>query len=57
MLIYTTIMVVSQEPFRRASLSKSAEARLHWRKVINIFWASFPLVILFAVMVGAGWAF
>ena len=58
MLIYTTIMVLSQEPFRRASLSKSAgDSRLHWRKVINLFWISFPFVVLLAVGVGVGWAF
>lgn len=57
MLIYTTIVVLGQEPLRRASLSNSADPRLHWRKVINLFWISFPLVILLAMATAAGWAF
>jgi len=53
LLLYTTILFLAREAFRRACLSKSAEDK--WPQVINLVWCSIPIGILFSGVLSVVW--
>jgi oligosaccharide translocation protein RFT1 len=55
-LLYTTILFVSREAFRKACLSKS-NVGIQWRQTINLLWCTVPLGIVTAVLLSVIWLF
>ncbi|XP_036389755.1 protein RFT1 homolog [Megalops cyprinoides] len=52
-LLYSTLVFLSREAFRRACLSGGAEQ--NWRQVINLLWLTVPLGVLWALVLGCVW--
>uniref|UniRef100_W5NB09 Protein RFT1 homolog n=1 Tax=Lepisosteus oculatus TaxID=7918 RepID=W5NB09_LEPOC len=52
-LLYSTVVFLSREAFRRACLSGSAQQ--NWRQVVNLLWLTVPLGVLWSVLLGAVW--
>ncbi|KAI1892741.1 hypothetical protein AGOR_G00136660 [Albula goreensis] len=52
-LLYSTLVFLSREAFRRACLSSKAEH--NWRQVINLLWLTVPLGVLWASVLGCVW--
>lgn len=52
-LLYSTVLFMSREAFRRACLSQTS--RQHWQQVINLLWCTFPLGIIFGAILGYVW--
>ncbi|XP_063071284.1 protein RFT1 homolog [Engraulis encrasicolus] len=56
MLLYSTLVFLSREAFRRACLSGGGE-QANWRQNINLLWLTFPLGCAWAVLLVGVWAF
>lgn len=52
-LLYSTLVFLSREAFRRACLSGGANH--NWRQVINLLWLTLPLGVLWAVLLVCVW--
>lgn len=52
-LLYSTLVFLSREAFRRACLSGGANHS--WRQVINLLWLTLPLGVLWAVLLVCVW--
>ncbi|XP_064154766.1 protein RFT1 homolog [Anguilla rostrata] len=52
-LLYSTVVFLSREAFRRACLSGKAEH--NWRQIINLLWLAVPLGVLWASVLGCVW--
>uniref|UniRef100_A0A8C6U6E9 Protein RFT1 homolog n=1 Tax=Neogobius melanostomus TaxID=47308 RepID=A0A8C6U6E9_9GOBI len=52
-LLYSTIVFLSREAFRRACLSGGANHS--WKQVINLLWLTLPLGVLWAVLLVCVW--
>ncbi|XP_066520508.1 man(5)GlcNAc(2)-PP-dolichol translocation protein RFT1 isoform X2 [Hoplias malabaricus] len=54
MLLYTTLVFLSREAFRRACLSGDGAGR-NWRQVINLLWFTLPLGCFWGVLLVCVW--
>ncbi|XP_077582016.1 man(5)GlcNAc(2)-PP-dolichol translocation protein RFT1 [Stigmatopora nigra] len=54
-LLYSTLVFLSREAFRRACLSSSAGTKHNWRRTINLLWLTLPLGALWGVLLAAVW--
>lgn len=55
-LLYTTILFLAREAFRKTCLSHSAENKeTKWDQIINLVWISVPLGVLTALIFGFIW--
>ncbi|XP_072238352.1 man(5)GlcNAc(2)-PP-dolichol translocation protein RFT1 [Leuresthes tenuis] len=54
-LLYSTVVFLSREAFRRACLSGESGTNRSWRQVINLLWLTVPLGVLWAVLLGGVW--
>uniref|UniRef100_A0A8C9SYL4 Protein RFT1 homolog n=1 Tax=Scleropages formosus TaxID=113540 RepID=A0A8C9SYL4_SCLFO len=52
-LLYSTVVFLSREAFRRACLSGGTEQ--NWRQIINLLWLTLPLGSLWAFALGSVW--
>lgn len=53
MLLYSTILFIAREAFRRACLSQSS--RHYWPQVINLLWCSLPVGVVCASILSYVW--
>ncbi|XP_068598864.1 man(5)GlcNAc(2)-PP-dolichol translocation protein RFT1 [Brachionichthys hirsutus] len=54
-LLYSTLVFLSREAFRRACLSRVSETRHRWRQIINLLWLTLPLGVMWAALLAAVW--
>uniref|UniRef100_A0A8C2K4L2 Protein RFT1 homolog n=1 Tax=Cyprinus carpio TaxID=7962 RepID=A0A8C2K4L2_CYPCA len=54
MLLYSTLVFLSREAFRRACLSGEGAGR-NWRQVINLLWLTFPVGCVWGVLLVCVW--
>ncbi|XP_041638979.1 protein RFT1 homolog isoform X1 [Cheilinus undulatus] len=54
-LLYSTLVFLSREAFRRACLSGVSGTNHSWRQVINLLWLTFPLGVLWAALLACVW--
>ncbi|KAM4587771.1 man(5)GlcNAc(2)-PP-dolichol translocation protein RFT1 [Odontesthes bonariensis] len=54
-LLYSTVVFLSREAFRRACLSGESGTNRSWRQVINLLWLTVPLGVLWAILLGGVW--
>ncbi|XP_058488382.1 protein RFT1 homolog [Solea solea] len=54
-LLYTTLVFLSREAFRRACLSGGSGTNHSWRQVINLLWLTLPLGVLWAALLVCVW--
>ncbi|XP_056130858.1 protein RFT1 homolog [Lampris incognitus] len=54
-LLYSTLVFLSREAFRRACLSGGSGAGRNWRQVINLLWLTLPLGVLWALLLVCVW--
>ncbi|KAK2858009.1 hypothetical protein Q7C36_005928 [Tachysurus vachellii] len=54
MLLYSTLVFLSREAFRRACLSAEGAER-NWRQIINLLWLTLPLGCFWAVLLVYVW--
>ncbi|XP_077384944.1 man(5)GlcNAc(2)-PP-dolichol translocation protein RFT1 [Festucalex cinctus] len=54
-LLYTTLVFLSREAFRRACLSGSVDGKHNWRQLINLLWLTLPLGVLWGALLAAVW--
>ncbi|KAM8914710.1 man(5)GlcNAc(2)-PP-dolichol translocation protein RFT1 isoform 1-T2 [Spinachia spinachia] len=54
-LLYSTLVFLSREAFRRACLSGGSGTDHSWRQVINLLWLTLPLGVLWAALLVAVW--
>uniref|UniRef100_A0A7N6B193 Protein RFT1 homolog n=1 Tax=Anabas testudineus TaxID=64144 RepID=A0A7N6B193_ANATE len=54
-LLYTTLVFLSREAFRRACLSGGSGTKHSWRQVINLLWLTLPLGVLWASLLICVW--
>uniref|UniRef100_A0A3P8R3J7 Protein RFT1 homolog n=1 Tax=Astatotilapia calliptera TaxID=8154 RepID=A0A3P8R3J7_ASTCA len=54
-LLYSTLVFLSREAFRRACLSGQSGKNHSWRPVINLLWMTVPLGVLWAVLLSYVW--
>ncbi|XP_051933265.1 protein RFT1 homolog [Hippocampus zosterae] len=54
-LLYSTLVFLSREAFRRACLSGSADGKRNWRQLINLLWLTLPLGVLWGALLAAVW--
>ncbi|XP_033481769.1 man(5)GlcNAc(2)-PP-dolichol translocation protein RFT1 [Epinephelus lanceolatus] len=54
-LLYSTLVFLSREAFRRACLSGVAGTNHSWRQVINLLWLMLPLGVFWAVVLISVW--
>ncbi|XP_061687952.1 protein RFT1 homolog isoform X1 [Syngnathoides biaculeatus] len=54
-LLYSTLVFLSREAFRKACLSGSDGGKHNWRQVINLLWLTLPLGALSGAMLAAVW--
>ncbi|XP_053577179.1 protein RFT1 homolog [Bombina bombina] len=52
-LLYTTVVFLAREAFRRACLSHSSQQ--NWRRTINLIWLAVPLGICWSLILGWVW--
>ncbi|CAL8339042.1 unnamed protein product [Merluccius merluccius] len=55
MLLYSTLVFLSREAFRRACLSGSSKTGQNWRQTINLLWLTLPLGVLWASILVCVW--
>nr|CAG4640795.1 EOG090X04LH [Eulimnadia texana] len=55
MLLFSTVMFVSREAFRRACLTKTSQH--NWPQVINLLWLTVPNTLLWASVFGYIWIY
>ncbi|KAK2914995.1 man(5)GlcNAc(2)-PP-dolichol translocation protein RFT1 [Channa argus] len=54
-LLYSTLVFLSREAFRRACLSGGSGTTHSWRQVINMLWLTLPLGVLWAALLVSVW--
>ncbi|XP_069007205.1 man(5)GlcNAc(2)-PP-dolichol translocation protein RFT1 isoform X2 [Embiotoca jacksoni] len=54
-LLYSTLVFLSREAFRRACLSGETGTNRSWRQVVNLLWLTLPLGVLWAVLLVCVW--
>uniref|UniRef100_A0A672YVZ3 Protein RFT1 homolog n=1 Tax=Sphaeramia orbicularis TaxID=375764 RepID=A0A672YVZ3_9TELE len=54
-LLYSTLVFLSREAFRRACLSGGSGTNHSWRQVINLLWLTLPLGILWSILLVCVW--
>lgn len=54
-LLYSTLVFLSREAFRRACLSGGSGSSHSWRQVINLLWLTLPLGVLWALLLVCIW--
>uniref|UniRef100_A0A4W6EP01 Protein RFT1 homolog n=1 Tax=Lates calcarifer TaxID=8187 RepID=A0A4W6EP01_LATCA len=54
-LLYSTLVFLSREAFRRACLSGGSGKNHSWRQIINLLWLTLPLGVLWAVLLVCVW--
>ncbi|XP_028302882.1 protein RFT1 homolog [Gouania willdenowi] len=54
-LLYSTLVFLSREAFRRACLSGVSGSKHSWRQVINLLWLTLPLGVLWAALLVCVW--
>uniref|UniRef100_A0A8C9YXZ0 Protein RFT1 homolog n=1 Tax=Sander lucioperca TaxID=283035 RepID=A0A8C9YXZ0_SANLU len=54
-LLYSTLVFLSREAFRRACLSGVSGPNHSWRQVINLLWLTLPLGVLWAALLVCVW--
>ncbi|KAK2862197.1 hypothetical protein Q5P01_001730 [Channa striata] len=54
-LLYSTLVFLSREAFRRACLSGGSGTTHSWRQVINLLWLTLPLGVLWATLLVCVW--
>ncbi|XP_040889161.1 protein RFT1 homolog isoform X2 [Toxotes jaculatrix] len=54
-LLYSTLVFLSREAFRRACLSGGSGTSHSWRQVINLLWLTLPLGVLWAALLVCVW--
>uniref|UniRef100_A0A1A8RL13 Protein RFT1 homolog n=4 Tax=Nothobranchius TaxID=28779 RepID=A0A1A8RL13_9TELE len=54
-LLYSTLVFLSREAFRRACLSGDSGTNRSWRQIINLLWLTVPLGVLWAILLGCVW--
>ncbi|CAN9511676.1 unnamed protein product [Ophioblennius macclurei] len=54
-LLYSTLVFLSREAFRRACLSGESGTNRSWRQVINLLWLTLPLGVLWASLLVCVW--
>uniref|UniRef100_A0A671W2F5 Protein RFT1 homolog n=1 Tax=Sparus aurata TaxID=8175 RepID=A0A671W2F5_SPAAU len=54
-LLYSTLVFLSREAFRRACLSGVSGTNHSWRQVINLLWLTLPLGVLWAALLACVW--
>lgn len=54
-LLYSTLVFLSREAFRRACLSGGSGTNHSWRQVINLLWLTLPLGVLWAALLVCVW--
>ncbi|XP_026161991.1 protein RFT1 homolog [Mastacembelus armatus] len=54
-LLYSTLVFLSREAFRRACLSGGSGTSHSWRQVINLLWLTLPLGVLWATLLVCVW--
>lgn len=54
-LLYSTLVFLSREAFRRACLSGLSGTNCSWRQVINLLWLTLPLGVLGALLLASVW--
>ncbi|XP_034388677.1 protein RFT1 homolog [Cyclopterus lumpus] len=54
-LLYSTLVFLSREAFRRACLSGVSGTNHSWRQVINLLWLTLPLGVLWAALLVCVW--
>ncbi|XP_061147642.1 protein RFT1 homolog isoform X1 [Syngnathus typhle] len=54
-LLYSTLVFLSREAFRRACLSGSDGGKHNWRQLINLLWLTLPLGVLWGALLAAVW--
>ncbi|XP_076202264.1 man(5)GlcNAc(2)-PP-dolichol translocation protein RFT1 isoform X2 [Aptenodytes patagonicus] len=52
-LLYSTVVFLAREAFRRACLSGSTKR--NWTKTINLLWLTFPLGVFWSIFLGLVW--
>ncbi|KAJ3602724.1 hypothetical protein NHX12_030473 [Muraenolepis orangiensis] len=55
MLLYSTLVFLSREAFRRACLSGGSGVNQSWRQTINLLWLTLPLGVLWASVLVCVW--
>ncbi|XP_068171877.1 man(5)GlcNAc(2)-PP-dolichol translocation protein RFT1 [Antennarius striatus] len=56
-LLYSTLVFLSREAFRRACLSGVSGTSYSWRQAINLLWLTLPLGMLWAALLASVWLF
>ena len=56
-LLYSTVLLVSREAFRKACLSTLGVDEKDWRQLINLMWCCVPLGILIGFILGWVWIY
>ncbi|KAM9408863.1 man(5)GlcNAc(2)-PP-dolichol translocation protein RFT1 [Pholidichthys leucotaenia] len=54
-LLYSTLVFLSREAFRRACLSGESGTNYSWRQVINLLWFTVPLGVFWATLLACVW--
>ncbi|KAM4613267.1 man(5)GlcNAc(2)-PP-dolichol translocation protein RFT1 [Polymixia lowei] len=54
-LLYSTLVFLSREAFRRACLSGGSGTSHNWRQVINLLWLTLPLGVVWASLLVCVW--
>ncbi|XP_047438159.1 protein RFT1 homolog [Mugil cephalus] len=54
-LLYSTLVFLSREAFRRACLSGESGTTRSWRQVINLLWLTVPLGVLWGTLLACVW--
>ncbi|XP_075997152.1 man(5)GlcNAc(2)-PP-dolichol translocation protein RFT1 [Genypterus blacodes] len=54
-LLYSTLVFLSREAFRKACLSGGSGKSHNWRQVINLLWLTFPLGLIWASLLVCVW--
>uniref|UniRef100_A0A674MZI3 Protein RFT1 homolog n=1 Tax=Takifugu rubripes TaxID=31033 RepID=A0A674MZI3_TAKRU len=54
-LLYSTLVFLSREAFRRACLSGVSGSNYSWRQVINLLWLTLPLSVVWAALLVWVW--
>uniref|UniRef100_A0A8C7YLQ2 Protein RFT1 homolog n=1 Tax=Oryzias sinensis TaxID=183150 RepID=A0A8C7YLQ2_9TELE len=54
-LLYSTLVFLSREAFRRACLSGESGTNQNWRQTINLLWLTVPIGVLWALLLGPVW--
>ncbi|RVE73238.1 hypothetical protein OJAV_G00048770 [Oryzias javanicus] len=54
-LLYSTLVFLSREAFRRACLSGESGTNRNWRQVVNLLWLTLPIGVIWALLLGSVW--